>query len=93
MRIECVVDELVLIGFEPRRRHAIADAVQHALEAHITRHDVMPMVRAGRDVPLLRAEAPTRDAGALRGTSERFGSSLSTSSAGALPGAAGTQTS
>jgi hypothetical protein len=31
MQIELVIDELVLHGFDPRLRHAIADAVEHEL--------------------------------------------------------------
>ena len=33
MRIEFVIDELVLIGFDPRDRHRIADAVETQLAA------------------------------------------------------------
>ena len=36
MRIEFVIDELVLIGFDPRDRHRIADAVEAQLAAHAT---------------------------------------------------------
>jgi len=31
MKIELVIDELVLHGFDPRQRHAIGDAVAHEL--------------------------------------------------------------
>ena len=31
MRVEFVVDELVLIGFDPRERHRIADAIEREL--------------------------------------------------------------
>jgi hypothetical protein len=31
MRIEVTIDELVLHGFDPRQRHAIADAVEREL--------------------------------------------------------------
>ena len=34
MRVEFVIDELVLIGFDPRDRHRIADAVEGQLAAH-----------------------------------------------------------
>jgi hypothetical protein len=33
MRIEFVIDELVLIGFDPRDRHRVADAVETQLAA------------------------------------------------------------
>ncbi len=36
MRIEFVIDELVLIGFDPRDRHRIADAVETHLAAQAT---------------------------------------------------------
>jgi len=34
MRIEFVIDELVLIGFDPRDRYRIADAVEAQLAIH-----------------------------------------------------------
>jgi len=40
MRIEFVIDELVLIGFDPRDRHRIADAVEAQLAAQA--RDVSP---------------------------------------------------
>jgi hypothetical protein len=36
MRTEFVIDELVLIGFDPRDRHRIADAVETQLAAQAT---------------------------------------------------------
>ena len=38
MRIELVIDELVLHGFDPRRKHAIGDAVQQQLERLLIQH-------------------------------------------------------
>jgi hypothetical protein len=35
MRIELVIDELVLHGLDPRHRHAIGDAVQRELERQL----------------------------------------------------------
>jgi hypothetical protein len=44
MRIEFVIDELVLIGFEPRDRHRIADAVERQLASQSA--DAFPAMRA-----------------------------------------------
>lgn len=38
MRIELVIDELVLHGFDPRERHAIGDAVSHELTRLVHAH-------------------------------------------------------
>ncbi|MEP6781471.1 MAG: hypothetical protein ABJC26_16355 [Gemmatimonadaceae bacterium] len=35
MRVEFVVDELVLIGFDPRERHRLADAIERELVAQL----------------------------------------------------------
>jgi hypothetical protein len=44
-RIDVVIDELVLVGFDPRDRHRLADAVQLELERGL----------AGADLDTLRA--------------------------------------
>lgn len=38
MRIELVIDELVLHGFDPRQRHAIGDAVARELTQLVGAH-------------------------------------------------------
>jgi len=35
MRVEFVIDELVLIGFDPRDRHRIADAIEAQLTSRV----------------------------------------------------------
>ncbi|MEP6762794.1 MAG: hypothetical protein ABJB66_00720 [Gemmatimonadaceae bacterium] len=35
MRVEFIVDELVLIGFDPRERHRITDAIERELVAQL----------------------------------------------------------
>lgn len=54
MRIEFVIDELVLVGFDPRDRHRIADAVARSLEMRATAADVLPLLRAGGVSPVVR---------------------------------------
>jgi len=53
-RIEVVIDELVLVGFEPHDRHAIGDAVQHWLAAHAASGDLSSMGTIHRDVSAVR---------------------------------------
>ena len=84
MKVELVIDELVLHGFDPRHRHAIGDAVASALtrlaQAHareLSRHRPMDVARL--DAGAFETQAPTpTSAGAgiansvftaLRGTS------------------------
>lgn len=55
MRIEFVIDELVLVGFDPRERHRIADAMESGLAALVTRVDVAPLVARGSGVSVVRA--------------------------------------
>ena len=55
MRIEIVIDELMLTGFDPRERHRIADAIQSRLAALVTSADVAPLVARGAGIPELRA--------------------------------------
>jgi len=59
MRIEIVIDELVLTGFDPRERHRIADAIQGRLAALVTPADVAPLVAPGARIPELRARDVT----------------------------------
>ena len=47
MRIEFVIDELVLDGFDPRDRHRIADALERELASAATAAHVLPIARAG----------------------------------------------
>jgi hypothetical protein len=67
-RIEFVIDDLVLVGFDPRDRHRIGDAVQrelsslsataqHALRTSLATGTLMPVLRAP-DVQLSRPHDP-----------------------------------
>lgn len=35
MRLELTIDDLVLVGFDPRDRHRIADAIERELATHL----------------------------------------------------------
>ncbi|HUR35910.1 MAG TPA: hypothetical protein VM032_19035 [Vicinamibacterales bacterium] len=59
MRIELVIDELILHGFDPRHRHAIGDAVQEAL----TRVLAERWPAGASSAPVV---VPRLDAGSLR---------------------------
>jgi hypothetical protein len=45
-RVELVIDELVLTGFDPRDRHRIADALERELGTHLTGPALERIVRA-----------------------------------------------
>jgi hypothetical protein len=70
MKIELVIDELVLHGFDPRQRHAIADAVEDELTRLVRAHtrELSDCRRAeldhadGGSFEVLRPKAPA-DAG------------------------------
>ena len=62
-----VIDELVLVGFDPHDRHAIADAVQHWLGAHAASGDLSSMGAIHRDESVVRGpDALVASAGAAR---------------------------
>ena len=48
MRIEIAVDELVLMGFDARDRHRIADALERELAAAITPRDMLGLALGDR---------------------------------------------
>ena len=48
MRVELVVDELVLRGVDPRDRHRVGDAIERELRARIARESVVQ--RVAKDV-------------------------------------------
>jgi hypothetical protein len=48
MRVELVVDELVLHGIDPRDRHRVGDAIERELRARIARESVA--ARIAKDV-------------------------------------------
>ena len=48
MRLELVVDEVVLHGIDPRDRHRVGDAIERELRARIARESVVD--RIARDV-------------------------------------------
>jgi hypothetical protein len=57
MRIELVIDELVLVGFDPRERHRIGDVIESRLAALVTPADVAPLVAHGSGLlPVLAGE-------------------------------------
>jgi hypothetical protein len=64
MSIELHIEELVLHGFDPRDRHAIADAVQQEL-ARIVADRGLDSLRQSAEVP--RLDAGTIDLDATRG--------------------------
>lgn len=85
MRVEFVIDELVLIGFDPRDRHRIADALQRELASraraadaeHIAARAESMQAEAtlrGPDVTLLSHAA--RPAAIARGVSRSIVSAL-----------------
>jgi len=51
MRIEFVIDELVLVGLDPRERHRIADAIENGLAALVTPADVALLAAHGSGLP------------------------------------------
>jgi hypothetical protein len=55
MRVEFVIDELVLVGFDPRERHRIADAIQDRLAALVTCADVVPLQARATGMSVVRA--------------------------------------
>ena len=65
MKIELVIDELVLHGFDPRQRHAIGDAVARELTRLARAHARELRGRPSMDVAQLDAgafDAPARTA-------------------------------
>ena len=86
MRIEFVIDELVLVGFDPRERHRMADALARGLERRATAADVLPLVRAGGTAPTLRGADvvfPSATGGVpSAGVGDRVGNSIVTGLAG-----------
>ena len=81
MRIELVIDELVLYGFDARHKHAIGDAVQQQL-AHAVRQHVFDFGALG---PL---DAERTDAGSFNAragaSAEAFGAGIAQSVLGAV---------
>jgi hypothetical protein len=72
MKIELVIDELVLHGFDPRQRHAIADAMEYELTRMVrarTREliDRRPIELDLVDAGSFEAPSPTAPADTGRG--------------------------
>ena len=65
-RIEVVIDELVLVGFDPHDRHAIGDAVQHWLATHAASGDLSSIGNIHRDVSVVRGPDAWVATGATR---------------------------
>ena len=57
MRIELVIDELVLIGFDPRDRYRIADALERELASQVQSGNVERVARGAR---ALKSDTPLR---------------------------------
>ena len=55
MRVEIVIDDLVLVGFDARDRYRIADAIERELSERVTPADAMRLARAEGGYPTLRA--------------------------------------
>ena len=64
MNVELIIDELVLHGFDPRERWAIADAVRSELQRAIAARGITPL-QSSIDIP--RLDAGTINLGAARG--------------------------
>ena len=86
-QLEFEIDELVLIGFNPRDRHRIADALQQALAEHareaglvsaVLAHEPSRALVRGADITLARATTMTRP--------EEISSGIAASLTGALRG-------
>jgi hypothetical protein len=90
MRIEFVIDELVLVGFDPRERYRMVDAIERELAAATTPATMLPLVRAGRlrTLPDVGAGPHDRTAGA---SPEAVGRSVGNSIVGALGRAGGSE--
>lgn len=83
-RLEFEIDELVLIGFDPRERHRIGDALQQALAAQCLEAGLVSALFAhapGR--PLLHGADITLPSGARP---EQAAPAIAASVAGALRG-------
>jgi hypothetical protein len=59
MRIEFVIDELVLDGFDPRDRHRIGDAIESRLAALVSPGDVGDLVARAASLSVVRAPSFT----------------------------------
>lgn len=55
MRVELAIEQLVLVGFDPRERFRIGDAIERELEASIGRADLAAFAWRDATEPLLRA--------------------------------------
>jgi hypothetical protein len=55
MRVELVIDELVLTGFDPRDKQRIADALVRELSTRVTAADAMALGEIGDAHAVLRA--------------------------------------
>lgn len=51
VRIELIIDEIVLHGFDPRHRHAIGDAIERQLSALLGDHASALGDLTSRDMP------------------------------------------
>jgi hypothetical protein len=90
-RVAVVIDELVLVGFDPRDRHHVADALQQALERGLTRDDIVALLAAERSRPALgpiELWAPAGPGASGAGTAARrpetIGSRVGSAVAGAI---------
>jgi hypothetical protein len=87
MRIEVVIDELVLIGIDARDRHRTADAIAHELSARVSREDVMRLAHTEGGVPVLRAPDVAPLAGAHGVTPDAIGAGIATAIGASLSAA------
>lgn len=55
MRVELTIEQLVLIGFDPRERHRIGDAIERELAARIGPADLSPSAWDRIAEPFIRA--------------------------------------
>jgi hypothetical protein len=55
MRVEIVIDELVLVGFDARDRHRIADAIEQELSDRVSVADAVRLADGAAGYSTLRA--------------------------------------
>jgi hypothetical protein len=84
MRVEIVIDELVLVGFDARDRHRIADAIERELSERVTGADAMGLARAEGGHALLRARDYVAPAGQRAVTAAAIGAGVGRSIAASL---------
>ena len=81
MKIELVIDELVLHGFDPGQRHAIADAVERDLLAWVQSNNAL--LRGQQPMDVARLDAGSFETPA-QATAARMGAGIANAVASTL---------